>query len=93
MLAIHWPTSREYCRVVIGRFSTTAAEQKLTRLLIGGSDVAVDRLSGLLRHLEPDRLAGLLLAHGCTLGGVTMGRNVFELQADDVTPSQLAIDG
>ena len=33
-------------------------EEELTRLLIGRSDVTVDRLSGLLRHLKPDRLAG-----------------------------------
>jgi hypothetical protein len=51
--------------------SSTAAEQNLSRLLIGGSDIIVDRLSGLLRHFEPDRLAGLPLAHGCAIDRVT----------------------
>jgi hypothetical protein len=47
--------------------ASTAAEEKLARLFIGGDDVAVDRLLGLLRHLEPDGLAGLLLANGCPI--------------------------
>src|SRR5215472_17154268 len=43
--------------------AATAAKEVLTRLLVGGSDVVVDRLTGLLSHLEPNWLAGLLLAH------------------------------
>jgi len=42
--------------------TTTGAEEELARLLTGGFHVTVDRLSGLLRHLKPDGLAGLLLA-------------------------------
>jgi hypothetical protein len=72
--------------------TTTTAEEELTGLFIGGSDVTVDRLSGLLRHLEPDRLAGLLLAHGCLIDRVTMRSNVLDPQADDVASSELAID-
>jgi hypothetical protein len=64
--------------------TTTTSEEELTWLLIGGTDVTIDRLSGLLRHLEPDRLAGLLLAHGCPIDRVTMGSNVLDPQADDV---------
>ncbi len=70
-----------------------AAEEDLARLLTGGSYVTVHRLSGLLRHLEPDRLARLLLADGRTIDGVTMRSNVLHLQADNVTASELAIDG
>jgi hypothetical protein len=73
--------------------TTTAAEEKLARLFTGGSDVTVDRLSGLLRHLEPDGLAGLLLADGSTIDSVTMRSNVLYPQANDVAPSELAIDG
>jgi hypothetical protein len=58
----------------------------------GRLDVIVDRLSGLLRHLEPDGLAGLLLAHGCPIDGMTMRSNVLDPQADDVASSKLAID-
>ena len=93
MPAIHWQTSRAYCRVVIGRSPpTTAGEEELTRLLVGGRDVAVDCLSGLFRHLEPDGLARLLLAHGCPIDSVTVGSNVFDPQGHDITSSELAID-
>jgi hypothetical protein len=73
--------------------TTTAAEEELARLFTGGSDVTVDRLSGLLRHLEPDGLAGLLLAYRRTIDSVPMRSNVFHPQADDVASSELAIDG
>ena len=63
--------------------SSAAAKQKLARLLIGGSDIIVDRLSGLLRHFEPDRLAGLPLAHRCAIDRVTMRSNVLGRVPDD----------
>src|SRR6266436_4263004 len=47
--------------------TATAAEEELARLLFSGCDVTVDCLSGLLRHLEPDRPTGLLLAHSCPI--------------------------
>jgi hypothetical protein len=72
---------------------TTAAEEELARLLACGSDVTVDRLSCLLRHLELDGLAGLLLADGRTIDSVTMRSKVLHFQADNVTASELAIDG
>jgi hypothetical protein len=65
--------------------TATAAEEELPRLLVGGSDITIDRL----RHLELDRLAGLLLAIGRPIDRVTMRSN----EADDVTSSELAIDG
>ena len=70
-----------------------STKEELARLLIGGSDITVDRLSGLLRHLEPDGLTGLLLAHSCPIDRVTMRSNVLDLQADDVASAELAIDG
>ena len=73
--------------------TTTAAEEELARLIPGGSNVTVDRLTGLLRHFKPDGLAGLLLADGRTINGVTMRSNVLHPQADDVATSELAIDG
>jgi len=72
--------------------TATAVEEELTRLFVGSCDIAVYRLSGLFRHLEPDRLAGLLLAHGRPIDRMTMGSNVFDLQPDDVTSSELAVD-
>jgi len=69
----------------------TATEEELARLLPGGSYVAVDRLTGLLRHLKPDGLAGLLLAYSRAIDSVTMRSNVLHLQADDVASAQLTI--
>src|SRR5215471_1761857 len=72
--------------------AATIGKEVLTRLLIGGSDVVVDRLTGLLGHLEPDRLAGLFLAHRRAIDGTSMRRHIFHLQADDDAASQHAID-
>ena len=52
--------------------AATAGKEVLTRLLVGGSDVVVDCLTGLLGHLEPDRLAGLLLAHRRAIDGMSV---------------------
>jgi hypothetical protein len=41
--------------------TTTAAEKELARLRTGAPDITAERLTDLLRHLEPDWLAGLLL--------------------------------
>src|SRR6516165_6641175 len=73
--------------------AATAGKEVLTRLLVGGSDVVVDCLTGLLGHLEPDRLASLLLAHRCAIDGMSVRRHIFHLEADNVAASQLAIDG
>src|SRR6516225_8761674 len=73
--------------------AATAGKEVLTRLLVGGSDVVVDCLTGLLSHLEPDRLAGLPLAHGRAIDGMSVRCHIFHLEADDVAASQLTIDG
>src|SRR6516225_7287215 len=72
--------------------AATAGKEVLTRLLVGGSDVVVDGLKGLLGHLEPDRLAGLLLAHRRAIDSMSVRRHIFHLETDDVAASQLAID-
>src|SRR5215467_7793957 len=70
----------------------TTAEEELTWLLVGGGDVAVYRLSGLFRHFKLDRLARLLLTHRRPIDRMIMGSNVVDLQPDDVTFSELAVD-
>jgi hypothetical protein len=73
--------------------AATAGKEVLIRLLIGGSDVVVDGLTGLLGHLEPDKLASLLLVHRRAIDGMSVRRHIFHLEADNVAASQLAIDG
>ena len=41
-------------------------------------------LPGLFGHLEPHRHASLFLAHRCALDGVSVRRNVFHLEGDDI---------
>jgi hypothetical protein len=43
--------------------AAATGEKELTRLLAGGLDVYVDRLTGQLGQLEPDGFPGLPLAH------------------------------
>ena len=63
MLAIHWQTSRAYCRGRYGLVLTApAGKEELARFLTGGFDVTVKRLPSLLRHLKPVGLTGVLLA-------------------------------
>ena len=84
-------------RILSRRYRTVstaaAAEEELAQLLISRCYVTVNCLTGLLRHLEPDGLAGLFLAYGRTIDSVTMRSNVLHPQADDVASSKLAIDG
>ena len=60
--------------------AATAGKEVLTRLLVGGSDVVVDGLTGLLGHLEPDRLAGLLLAHRRAIDSISVRRHIFRVR-------------
>jgi hypothetical protein len=90
MLAIHW----EIRRAVLSRRyrsvpTATSGEEELARLLIGGFDVTVDRLTGMLRHLKPDGLAGLLLAHGRSINSMPVRSNVLPLKLTTSHPRSL----
>ena len=69
----------------------TAGEEKLARFLVRCSEIVVGGFSSLLRHLEPDRLASLPLAHIRPIYCVTVGSDVLDLQTDDVASPQLDI--
>ena len=69
--------------------AATAGKEVLTRLFVGGSDVDVDGLSGLLGHLEPDRLAGLLLAHRGAIDSMSVRRHFFHLETATSQPLSL----
>jgi hypothetical protein len=45
------------------------------------------------RQFEPDRPPGLFLAYGRSIAGITIRRNVLDLESDDIAASQLAVDG
>jgi hypothetical protein len=68
-------------------------EQEFARLLAFGTDVVINRLPGLLGHLEPNQLAGLLLPDSCPIEGVSTGGNILDLEGDNIATAQFAIDG
>ncbi len=64
--------------------STATEEQKLTWLSPFCLDVSVNRFSGLLGQLEPDRLSSLLLTHGCAIEDFSIWGNVLYPKVYDV---------
>jgi hypothetical protein len=68
-------------------------EQELTRLLAGSTDVVINRLPGLLGHLEPNRLTGLLLPDRRPIEAVSTGGNILDFEGDNLATTQFAIDG
>ena len=72
---------------------TAGCEQKLTRRLSGRPDVVIYRLAGLFRQFKPNGSPGLSLAHGCPVGTIAIRSNVLDLEGDDITASQFAVDG
>src|SRR5829696_4041341 len=80
-------------RVLSGREasvrSTSTGEQILAWLLIGGFHMVVDSLPCYLGQFEPNRATSLLLPHRVTFSRVPAGRNVIDLESDDVATTQL----
>ena len=72
---------------------TVGREQELAGFLAGRLDVIIHRLAGLFRQFKPDRSPGLSLAHGCPIGTIAIWSNVLDLERNDITASQFAIDG
>jgi hypothetical protein len=68
-------------------------EQEFARLLAGSTDVVINRQPGLLSHLEPDRLTGLLLPHRRSIEGVSTGSNILDPEGDNIATAQFAIGG
>ena len=68
-------------------------EQKFARFLAENPQVVVDGLPGLLGDFESDRNAGLSLPDGGAIDGVSIRRNVVDLESHDIAPAQLAVDG
>jgi hypothetical protein len=67
-------------------------EQILTRLSAGGTNVVINRLPGLLGHLESNWLAGLLLPDRRPVQRVPTGGNILDPKGNDVTSAQFAVN-
>src|SRR5262249_20698226 len=82
-------------RVLTGRHALSrpaTGEQKLARFLACHSDVVVDGLSGVLRKLKTHGPPRFPLAHGCSIGGIAVGRKVIDFDSDNVAAPELAVD-
>lgn len=55
--------------------------------------MVVDRLPGLLRDLEANRPSCFALSNGGSINGITIGRYVNDLEADNVAATKFAVDG
>jgi hypothetical protein len=71
----------------------TTGEEEFARALARGLDIGINRLAGLLRQLKPDRMSGFLLTNGRTIDRKTVWSNILDLETDNITSSELAIDG
>src|SRR5262249_13117746 len=63
---------------------TPATEKEFTGVLPCSTDVLIDRLPRLFSDLEPNRVSSLPLANGRPIDGVTMRRDVLNLESDDI---------
>jgi hypothetical protein len=82
-------------RILTGRHafaSSSPGEQKLAGIFTNDFDVVVYRLPGWLGQLKTNRPSGLPLAHSGAIDGVAVGCNVIDLNGDNVTSSEFAID-
>src|SRR5207302_2102298 len=73
--------------------STAAAEQEVARLSTGGANVVVDCMASVLGDLKSNRQTGLLLAYHGSIDRISMRRNVLDLERDNITTAQFAVDG
>jgi hypothetical protein len=64
-------------------------EQELTRLPVGGLQIAIYRFSRLLAQLKPIGISCLRLTDSGAINGDSMRRHILNLEADDIIASEL----
>src|SRR6266851_2680049 len=78
------------CHVAVG--TTTAREQELSGPFVGGLQIVVDGLAGLLAQFKSDWPPGLLLSDGCAIRGVPSCGDILDPDGDDITTAKLAVN-
>jgi len=74
-------------------FCTAAtSEQELAGPLVGDFQIVIDRLAGLFGQFKSDWPSRLLLSHRCTVRRVSARSDILDLDRDDVTATELAVD-
>jgi hypothetical protein len=75
------------CHVAVG--TTTPREQELAGPFVGGLQIVIDRLAGLLAQFKSDWPPGFLLPDRSAIRRVPIGSDI--LDPDDITATKLAI--
>src|SRR5580704_6157829 len=82
--------------ILSGRHAAVGAamadEQEFARPLVGGLQIIIDGLPGLIAQFKPNRSARFLLPDGCSIRRVTAGSDILDPDGDDVTAAKLAVD-
>ena len=69
-----------------------AGEQELAGPLVGGLQIVIDGLAGLIAQFKPDRPSRFLLPDGRTIRRVAAGGDILNSDGNDVAAAKLAID-
>jgi len=72
--------------------ATAARKEELAGLFAGRSEIRIERLTCLLRQLEPDWPSRLFLPHGCAIDGMPVWRHIFHFQADHIAAAEFAVN-
>src|SRR2546430_11779204 len=87
---------RYEARILAGRHAgvraATTCEQELAGPLVGGFQIVIDGLAGLLAQFKSDGPPGFLLSDGCAIRRVSAGSDILDADGDDIAPTKLAVD-
>ena len=76
----------------IGLRTTTTREKVLAGSLVGGPQVIIDSLAGLLAQFESDGPPSFLLSNRCAICRVATTGDILDSNGDDVAAAKLAVD-
>src|SRR5229473_1469064 len=76
----------------VGLGSTTTREQEFAGSFVGGFQVIIDGLAGLLAQFKSDRPPSFLLSNRCAIRRVAAGGDILDPDSDDITAAKLAVD-
>jgi hypothetical protein len=94
MLAIQPETRRAYWRVVMHRPAPLRPVNiNSPTLPVCDPQIIIDGFAGLIRQLELDGPAGLLLTYCCSVDRIAVRCHVFNLEGNYIAAAEFAIDG
>ena len=87
---------RYEARILAGRHAgvraATTYEQELAGPLVGGFQIIIEAVAGLLAQFKSDWPPGFPLSDGRAIRRVATGGDILDPHGDDITAAQLAVD-